>query len=45
MEGERRGRKKGGAVQIWEEMGRSTEGQEFESRCVAMGRGETENSH
>jgi hypothetical protein len=35
-ERERRGK---GAVHIWKRMGRSTEGQGFKSRCVAVGEG------
>ena len=33
--GREEGEGKGGPVQIWERLRRGTEGQEFESRCVA----------
>ena len=43
-EGERKGREKGGLVQIWRRWGRSTEGREFEEVC-SSGEGGTGGSH
>jgi hypothetical protein len=37
---EAEGKGVGGLIQIWEEMGGNTKGQEFERKCVAVGEGE-----